>query len=123
MEFHLECPWFCFQALLQNDLDKVKNHWNTHQLCCSKYGTVAGVPDILFYLPHRSGAVNCKIQVTDEQADAMKVHTQIQSIDNEMNIYQEYFHYVMENEELSYPSNYIEAHDLFEYLLAVENPF
>ncbi len=25
-EFHLECLWFCFQALLQDDVDKVKNH-------------------------------------------------------------------------------------------------
>lgn len=48
-EFHLECLWFCFQSLLQNDLNKVKNNWNTHRIRRSKYGTAPGVPDILFF--------------------------------------------------------------------------
>ncbi|CAB4018715.1 Hypothetical predicted protein [Paramuricea clavata] len=48
-EFHLECLWFGFESLLQNDLDKVKNHWNTHRIRRSKYGTVPGVPDILVF--------------------------------------------------------------------------
>jgi hypothetical protein len=48
-EFHLECLWFCFESLLQNDLDKVNNHWNTHRIRRSKYGTVPSVPDILFF--------------------------------------------------------------------------
>ena len=101
-------------------LDLVKNHWNTHRIRRSKYGTVPGMPDVLFYLPHRSGAVDCKIHVTQEQTDAMEVHTQIHDTDNEDTlIYQEYFHYVMDSEELPYPSNHTEAHDLFEYLIAV----
>ena len=25
-----ECLWFCFKELLQNDLDKVCEHWNAH---------------------------------------------------------------------------------------------
>ena len=27
---HMECLWFCFSKLLQDDLDKVKDHWNSH---------------------------------------------------------------------------------------------
>ena len=119
-EFHLECLWFCFQSILQADLDQVRKHWNTHRIRRSKYGTVPGVPDVLFYLSHRSGAVDCKIQVTQEQVDSMQVHAQ--NIDDEMNIYQEYFHYVMGSEELPYPNNYVEARDLFEYLIAIGNP-
>jgi hypothetical protein len=117
-EFHLECLWFCFESLLQNDLDKVKNHCNTHRILRSKYGTVPSEPDILFFLPQRSGAVECKVPVTNEQTAAMENHAQIQVID-EMNIYQEYFYYVMDNEALPYPSDHVEAHDLFEYLIAV----
>ena len=122
-EFHLECLWFCFHSLLQEDLDQVKAHWNTHRIRRSKYGTVPGVPDVLFYLPHRSGPVDCKTHVTEEQADAMEVHTQIDNDDdNHMNIYQEYFHYIMDNEGLHYPSNHTEPCDLFEYLILVGHP-
>ena len=66
-EFHLECLWFWFQLVLQDDLDEVKNHWNTHRIRRSKHGTVPGVPDILFFLPQRSGAIDCKVDVTNEQ--------------------------------------------------------
>ena len=89
-EFHLECLWLCFQSVLQDD--QVKNHRNTHRKRRSKYGTVPGVPHVLLYLPHRLGAVDCKVHVTEEQTDVMEVHTQIHDTDNEDTIiYQEYF--------------------------------
>ena len=27
-----ECLWYCFSGVLQNDLDTVKEHWNTHRI-------------------------------------------------------------------------------------------
>ena len=27
---HMKCLWFCFQSVLQDELDKVKDHWNSH---------------------------------------------------------------------------------------------
>jgi hypothetical protein len=39
-----------------------------------------------------------------------------------MNIFQDYFHYVMDSEALPYPSDHVEARDLFEYLIAVGDP-
>ena len=29
---HQECLWFCFAELIQQDLDFVKIHWNTHYI-------------------------------------------------------------------------------------------
>jgi len=29
--FHIECLWFCFSKVLQDDLNKVKDHWNSHK--------------------------------------------------------------------------------------------
>ena len=52
----------------------------------------------------------------------MENHAQIQVIDDEMNIFQEYFHYVMDNEALPCPSDHVEACDLFQYLIAVGDP-
>ena len=79
------------------------------------------MPDVLFLLPERSGAVGCKIPVSNEQTAMMENH--VQNIDTDVdNIYQEYFHYVMDSEALPYPSNHTEAHELFEYLVTVGEP-
>ena len=29
-KLQMDCLWFCFSALVQQDLDKVKEHWNSH---------------------------------------------------------------------------------------------
>ena len=43
-----DCLWFCFAELLQEDLDAVKEHWNTHRIRKSRNGTIPGVPDVLY---------------------------------------------------------------------------
>ena len=48
---HMECLWFCFAVVLQRDIDLVVEYWNTHSIRSSRYSTVAGKPDILYYLP------------------------------------------------------------------------
>ncbi|CAH3112989.1 unnamed protein product [Pocillopora meandrina] len=37
--------WSTCGSLLQNDLDKVKDHWNDHKISKSPYSSVHGVPD------------------------------------------------------------------------------
>ena len=51
----------------------------------------------------------------------MENHAQIK-VNDQMNLFQDYFHYVMDNEDLPHPTNHVEARDLFEYLVAVGNP-
>ena len=48
---HEECLWFCFAELIQQDLDFVKIHWNTHYIHQSRHDTVPGKPDELYFLP------------------------------------------------------------------------
>ena len=48
---HMEYLWFCFSKLLQDDLDKVKDHWNSHKISKSPYSYVHGVPDVIYFLP------------------------------------------------------------------------
>ena len=50
-ELQMECLWFCFSGLIQQDLDRVKEHWNSHYIRGSRYDTVKGRPNELFYLP------------------------------------------------------------------------
>ena len=42
-----DCLWLCFAELLQEDLDSVTEHWNTHCVIKSRHDTIAGVPDAL----------------------------------------------------------------------------
>lgn len=45
------CLQFCFAELIQEDLDEVKAHWNTHRIRKSGYGSVPGRPNELFCFP------------------------------------------------------------------------
>lgn len=55
---HKESLWFCFNHIIQSDLDFVTLHWNTHYIRPSRHETTPGRPDELFFLPERSGGQN-----------------------------------------------------------------
>ena len=44
-KLHCECLWFCFSNLVQNELDQVRGHWNSHYIRVSRYHTPSGIPD------------------------------------------------------------------------------
>ena len=62
---HLECSWFVFSSLLQTELDEFSCYWNSHYIRQSRHDSVAGIPDVLLYLPEDSGYVNQKHDVTN----------------------------------------------------------
>lgn len=62
-EVHKECLWFCFSGVLQSALDDMRKYWNTHYIRRSRHETVAGVPDILYFLTETSGGTDCLIPV------------------------------------------------------------
>jgi len=73
-EKEVECLRYCFMEVIQQDLDAVRQQWNTHRIRPSAGARCpAGVPDELFYLP-RPPAINCMRtpirnlppQITDE---------------------------------------------------------
>ncbi|PFX16160.1 hypothetical protein AWC38_SpisGene19588 [Stylophora pistillata] len=106
----MEALWFSFEAVIQNELDNVKQHWNTHRIRRSGHGTVPGVPDVLFYLPQRSDAFECKQAVENPNLQEMEQHLlHTQPSDDEGDLYQEYFDYVVDHEALQIPSSMKEA--------------
>ena len=74
--FHLECLWFCFAKVIQADLDKVKDHWNSHSRH-SRHDTVSGVPDVFFLLPEYSGATDCLVPLTQAQVDEIDQYCEL----------------------------------------------
>ena len=118
---HRECLWFCFNSIIQSSLNVMKEYWNTHYIRPSRHDTVPGVPDILFYLPERSNGSNCLVPVSNDRIAEMRTHHMItentEEDTYEENLFQEYFQYVVDHEELEYPDNADEAILLFSYLI------
>lgn len=81
--YHNECIRFCFNELLQHDLDFVVLHWNTHYIQQSRHDTVPGRSDELFFLPERSGGENHLQYTTPQQLEEMRNSADPGPIDND----------------------------------------
>ena len=55
-----------FIEFIQSELDEVREHWNSHYIRKSTFGTVAGQPEELFFLPESFGYKHRNIQSSDE---------------------------------------------------------
>lgn len=113
-ELSMECLWFCFSDLLQNELDTIKNHWNTHYIRRSRHDTVSGRPDSLYFLPHLHNAVNNMNSVPQRDIEYVSTHI-IDKI--ETHELQEYFEYVLNSLNANPPTNWQEAVELYGILL------
>lgn len=109
--FQMKCLWFCFSKLIQEELDKVRDHWNSHYIRRSRHDTVPGVPDILFYLPEHSGAVDCIVPISQGKINEMEQHCEL---DIGEDIYHEYFEYIIDSNGWQYPCNEKDAFNLFQ---------
>lgn len=111
-----ECLWYCFHQLLQEDLSSVQLHWNSHYIRKSRFDTISGRPDELYFLPECSGGRNYIKSVTDEQFDDMSQYCHEY---NEDNLYQEYFGEIFEQLHLGEPTNWRECLDLYNRLCQI----
>ena len=111
-----ECLWYCFHQLQQEDLSSVQLHWNSHYIRKSRFDTISGRPDELYFLPECSGGRNYIKSVTDEQFDDMSQYCHEY---NEDNLYQEYFGEIFEQLHLGEPTNWRECLDLYNRLCQI----
>ncbi|EDO47548.1 predicted protein [Nematostella vectensis] len=116
-KLHLECLWFCFAELLQNDLKRVGDSWNTHYIRKSRHDTVAGRPDAIFHLPESYGGIdNLLVPVSQHDMSYAYTHLVQQDEDDE---YQEYFRYVLHSLNKKKPEHWREALQMYEELLHI----
>ena len=116
-ELQQECMWFCFNKLVQDDLDAVKDHWNSHRIRHSRHDTVSGRPDELFFLPElHGGADNLLCNVGNGLAQSLRENL---PYEEEKSIQQEYFEYVMANTQLEMPNTCEEGIQLYQTLLNI----
>ena len=69
---------------------------------------------MLYYLPERSGGVDCLQTVSNVKIGEMELQNEVPCEEDE---YQEYFHYVMENDGMQYPASPEEAFNVFQHLI------
>lgn len=101
--------WFSFSDVLQNDLVKVKDYWNSHLIRKLKHATVSGVPDIR--------KMDCLFPVSDK---LRKLKDKLQELGAEGDIepiWEEYFQYVIERNGFSHAVSVLEAGNLFQKLV------
>jgi hypothetical protein len=113
--FQRDCLWFCFSELLQNDLDRFVEYWNTHTIRKSRNDTVSGTPNALYYLPEQyGGTANLLLNVPHCEIDYAKNNL----IEKEEDIVHfEYLEYLMNTCEYSKPTNWREALELLKELI------
>ena len=99
------CLWFCFASLLQQHLNEIREHWNTHYIRKSCHDTVSGRPSLLF-TRGSWGEPNLSLQVPEQQINYASLHLVEKLEDND---YQEYFNCVMENSQMPSPANWQDA--------------
>ena len=99
----MECLWFCFSGLIQQDFDRVKEQWNSHYVRGSRYDTVKGRPSEMFYLPKLHNTEYFIAPVSAQQCDYITEN--YLALAENTNEYQEYFQYAFQAAGLSYPQN------------------
>ena len=110
---------FCFAQLLEDDLDKVKEPGNTHQIKSSRHGTISGRRDKLLFLPEFHGGVDGLLhKVLDEEIYSMRENL---TYEEEESIHQGYFEYVLENTELQLPHSIEDGLSMYKELLEIAN--
>ena len=116
-KLHRELSWFCFSGVLQDFLDEVKSHWNTHRIRKSRYGTVGGIPDALYSLPEEYDAMECKKIITDF-GKITDIEAFLHQEDHE-NIHKEYVDYLATVYDLEQPHSIPDAIELFKHLVSI----
>ncbi|XP_062851516.1 uncharacterized protein LOC134314752 [Trichomycterus rosablanca] len=107
---------FCFSDVIQKDLDECVTLWNSHRIRTSRTASCpGGVPNELYYLPHRFGSRDCGFRIEETELDVFPESRQSVNSCGDQNI-QEYLDFVVECSQLQKPSNWESTSELYLWL-------
>ncbi|KAL6486342.1 hypothetical protein MHYP_G00057340 [Metynnis hypsauchen] len=110
---HQSLVRFCFRDVLQKDLDECVSLWNSHRIRPSRTASCpGGVPNELYYLPHRFDSRDCGFRIERTELDAFPESRQSINPCGDPNI-QEYLDFVMEHNQLEKPKDWETASELY----------
>ena len=117
----MECLWFSFSKVIEDELIQVKNSWNSHYIRRSKYQTAAGIPNKLYFIPEELGAEDHKQPF--DASDLLEAENEITSTSSAANVssdYIDYFKYVLDTLGIPPPpTNWREGLIVYYQLLSV----
>ena len=117
----MECLWFCFSEILKQEMKFVKEHWNSHYIRRSRRDTVAGRPDVLYFLTEYNDVEDHMKPLRAEQIQEMSGYCyDAQEIED--NVYQEYFTFLMEHGGILMPTSWEDAIFVYQQLLSMADP-
>ena len=115
---HVECLRFCFIPLLQQELNRVAQHWNLHKIRPSlNQESPSGRPDVLYFLPELQGVSSYLKPVEDDEllvAEELCCENHIIQADE---TFVELAQMIMDDNNLQMPRTPVEAADLYSELL------
>lgn len=114
---HKDCLWFCFSRLIQKELDHLSEHWNTHRIRKSRFDTISGRPNALYYFPHPQGGMP-DLAIVVPANDMAQAHNHLR-VSTDENEHLEYFEYVVAQSGIGEPANWRESLQLYQWLLSV----
>ncbi|XP_036389895.1 uncharacterized protein LOC118781114 isoform X2 [Megalops cyprinoides] len=103
---------FCYGDVIQKDLDECVRQWNSHRIHTSRTASCPGVPNELFYLPHRFGSRDCGFEIEEAELDAFPEARLSIPKCGDQNM-QEYLEFAMESNQLHKPENWEAATELY----------
>ena len=123
---HMQCLWFSFHKVL-NELSQVRSNWNTHYIRKSRYQTMAGIPEKLYFLPEEVGSKDYKKPFNP--ADVREAEYEVHSVDtdhsddeddeeNETSDYQRYFNYALQTLGIDHSTSWRESLHVYRTLLS-----
>ena len=106
----VSCVRYCFGNLLQNDLDEVVEHWNSHFIRKSGNETISGRPDELFYFPDSGDNQLKEFEESDLNEMDHYIDNAEEEPDDEMERYKfDYFDYLVTFHNMSQPTDWHSA--------------
>lgn len=116
-ELQSKCLHFTFVKVIQEELDHVRDRWNTHYIRRSCHNTQAGIPDEMFFLPESFDATDYKQEIANDDLLQMKQ----QLVFDDTNICFNYFSEVSNALpiQLSTPTTWRESLSLYRRMLRI----
>lgn len=66
----VECMRYCIMPVLQNDLDEIRQLWNTHRIRSNRSAVCpSGIPDHIYHAPEQYNATDYKKPVSHEDVE------------------------------------------------------
>ena len=121
----MECVWFPYSGLLQSELDKMVEEWNTHTIRKSRHTKVWGIPDEMFDLPELYGYQKYGRRVNNDAVEWIlnqrDIHTEAFDILNQCNEeFTEYFKYVVNMRGFTMPPcDWDEARTIYDTIISL----